>query len=290
MRSLHKLGIDRVELRRANLIPAAEMPYTIAVQRARRRGARRSIPAITPGFFDKALTHFRWTEARGRRARRGAPPGELVGAGVAFFLEEAGRGPTRRRPDRHRYQRRGRDRHRRRLGRPGLRDRDGADLRRGARRRLPRHPRRARPDRPHRPRHRRARRARHRADRQRGPCDRRQAARPRPRLCGRAIADAGCRARHRRRRGAKAREVRRSLAGCSFARRSVARGPSIALGDLARRVGPASDLLRGAQSRAHGAGLVYHRPHRVSVRRTFRGGAGRCRHRPRDRRAPDGRL
>jgi aerobic carbon-monoxide dehydrogenase large subunit len=86
-----KLGIDRVALRRANLIPAAEMPYTIPCSEEGAEG----LPLDSgdfPGFFDKALTHFRWTEAEaGAKARRAA--GELVGTGVAFFLEEAGRGP-----------------------------------------------------------------------------------------------------------------------------------------------------------------------------------------------------
>ncbi len=86
-----KLGIDRVALRRANLIPAAEMPYTIAFDE---KGAE-ALPLDSgdfPGFFDKALAHFRWSEVEaGAKARRAA--GELVGTGVAFFLEEAGRGP-----------------------------------------------------------------------------------------------------------------------------------------------------------------------------------------------------
>jgi aerobic carbon-monoxide dehydrogenase large subunit len=86
-----RLGIDRVALRRRNLIPAAEMPYTIAFDEA---GAE-ELPLDSgdfPGFFDKALAHFRWSEVEARtKARRAA--GELVGTGVAFFLEEAGRGP-----------------------------------------------------------------------------------------------------------------------------------------------------------------------------------------------------
>jgi CO/xanthine dehydrogenase Mo-binding subunit len=86
-----KLGIDRVALRRANLIPAAEMPYTIAFNE---KGAE-ELPLDSGdflGFFDKALAHFRWRDVEAEvEARREA--GGLVGTGVAFFLEEAGRGP-----------------------------------------------------------------------------------------------------------------------------------------------------------------------------------------------------
>jgi CO/xanthine dehydrogenase Mo-binding subunit len=86
-----KLGIDRVALRRANLIPAAEMPYTIAFNE---KGAE-ELPLDSgdfPALFDTALTHFRWREAEAAAAARRAA-GECVGTGVAFFLEEAGRGP-----------------------------------------------------------------------------------------------------------------------------------------------------------------------------------------------------
>jgi aerobic carbon-monoxide dehydrogenase large subunit len=86
-----QLGIDRVALRRANLIPATEMPYTIAFNE---KGAE-ELPLDSGDFaffFDKALAHFRWSEVEAHaKARRAA--GELVGTGVAFFLEEAGRGP-----------------------------------------------------------------------------------------------------------------------------------------------------------------------------------------------------
>ena len=77
--------------------------------------------------------------------------------------------PGRRRAHRGRHRRHGRADHRRRLARPGLRDRDGAGLRRDARRRLPARARHPRPDRPHRIRHRRACLARHRDDGVRHP-------------------------------------------------------------------------------------------------------------------------
>jgi carbon-monoxide dehydrogenase large subunit len=85
------LGIDRVALRRANLIPAMEMPYTITFNE---NGAE-ELPLDSgdfQGFFDKALAHFCWHEVEAKVVARRAA-GEHVGTGVAFFLEEAGRGP-----------------------------------------------------------------------------------------------------------------------------------------------------------------------------------------------------
>jgi aerobic carbon-monoxide dehydrogenase large subunit len=85
------LGIDRIVLRRANLIPAAEMPYTIMFNE---KGAE-ELPLDSGdfvGFFDEALTHFRWRGVEAEVAARRAA-GECVGTGAAFFLEEAGRGP-----------------------------------------------------------------------------------------------------------------------------------------------------------------------------------------------------
>ena len=86
-----KLGIDRIALRRANLIPAAEMPFTITFNE---KGAE-ELPLDSGdfvGLFDKALAHFRWREVEAAAAARRAA-GKCVGTGVAFFLEEAGRGP-----------------------------------------------------------------------------------------------------------------------------------------------------------------------------------------------------
>jgi carbon-monoxide dehydrogenase large subunit len=86
-----KLGVDRIALRRANLIPAAEMPFTITFNE---KGAE-ELPLDSGdflGLFDKALAHFGWREVEAAAAARRAA-GECVGTGVAFFLEEAGRGP-----------------------------------------------------------------------------------------------------------------------------------------------------------------------------------------------------
>jgi carbon-monoxide dehydrogenase large subunit/6-hydroxypseudooxynicotine dehydrogenase subunit gamma len=67
------------------------MPYTITFTE---KGAE-ELPLDSgdfPGFFDRALAHFRWRKVEAKVAARRAA-GECVGTGVAFFLEEAGRGP-----------------------------------------------------------------------------------------------------------------------------------------------------------------------------------------------------
>jgi carbon-monoxide dehydrogenase large subunit len=87
-----RLGLDRIEVRRRNLIGADEMPYTIAFDE----------PGVEeleldsgdyPALLDKALAAFGWDKLQHDLKRRRAA-GEAVGAGVAIFLEESGRGPT----------------------------------------------------------------------------------------------------------------------------------------------------------------------------------------------------
>jgi aerobic carbon-monoxide dehydrogenase large subunit len=85
-----RLRIDRVEVRRRNLIPKSALPY------------RRELDAIGDdvvldsgdysGLLDKALAGFGWdTLQRDLERRRAA--GETVGAGVAMYLEKSGLGP-----------------------------------------------------------------------------------------------------------------------------------------------------------------------------------------------------
>jgi len=87
-----KLGLDRIEVRRRNLISAAEMPY---VKHYNEPGIEEL--DIDSGDYalllDKALNAFGWDTLQQDLKRRRAA-GELVGAGLAFFLEESGRGPT----------------------------------------------------------------------------------------------------------------------------------------------------------------------------------------------------
>jgi CO/xanthine dehydrogenase Mo-binding subunit len=87
-----KLGLDRVEVRRRNLIQASELPYTIKFNEP-------GVEALDfdsgdyPLLLDKALKAFGWEKLQHDLKRRRAN-GERVGAGVAIFMEESGRGPS----------------------------------------------------------------------------------------------------------------------------------------------------------------------------------------------------
>jgi len=87
-----RLGIDRIELRRRNLIPGAEMPFTVAFDEP---GAEELVldSGDYPALLDKALARFKWNDVLAEVKRRRAA-GEAVGAGVALFVEESGRGPA----------------------------------------------------------------------------------------------------------------------------------------------------------------------------------------------------
>src|SRR5216684_4357887 len=85
-----RIGIDRVEVRRRNLIGKEAMPY-------RRPLATLGTEIVLDsgdyaGLLDKALQAIGWSGlADGLRRRRAA--GECVGAGLAFFVEKSGLGP-----------------------------------------------------------------------------------------------------------------------------------------------------------------------------------------------------
>ncbi len=87
-----RLGIDRIEVRRRNLIAAAEMPYTIAFDEP---GVEELVldSGDYVGLLDKALAAFGWEALQDALKRRRAQ-GELVGAGIGMFVEESGRGPS----------------------------------------------------------------------------------------------------------------------------------------------------------------------------------------------------
>jgi len=87
-----RLGIDRIKLRRRNLIPGAEMPFTVAFDEP---GAEELVldSGDYPALLDKALARFKWNDVLAQVKRRRAA-GEAVGAGVALFVEESGRGPA----------------------------------------------------------------------------------------------------------------------------------------------------------------------------------------------------
>src|SRR5262249_55607700 len=85
-----KVGIDHVEVRRRNLVAAAEMPYTRPMDTL---GTDMVLDSGDyAGLLDKALTGVGWqalqTELKKRRA-----DGEMVGAGLAMFVEKSGLGP-----------------------------------------------------------------------------------------------------------------------------------------------------------------------------------------------------
>ena len=84
-----RIGIDRIEVRRRNLVSKAEMPYSMPL-------SINSSPVSFDsgdytGLLDKALARFGWDDVQRDIERRKAA-GEAVGAGVAFFIEKSGLG------------------------------------------------------------------------------------------------------------------------------------------------------------------------------------------------------
>jgi carbon-monoxide dehydrogenase large subunit len=86
-RAASRLGLDRAELRRRNLIAAAAMPYTTPIGPTYDSGD-------FPGVLEKALRLSDW---RGFPARKGqrADPRNLCGIGIACYLESSGVAPSR---------------------------------------------------------------------------------------------------------------------------------------------------------------------------------------------------
>src|SRR5882757_6757752 len=85
-----RLGVDRVEVRRRNLIAKSEMPYrrpliTLGTEIVLDSGDY-------AGLLDKALAALKWSELTADLARRRAA-GESVGAGLGLFVEKSGLGP-----------------------------------------------------------------------------------------------------------------------------------------------------------------------------------------------------
>ena len=87
-----KLGIDRIEVRRRNLIDKSEMPF------------ERPLTALGDevvydsgdyaGLLDKTLERARLEGRCKRHSQTRRRNGELVGAGLAVFVEKSGLGPT----------------------------------------------------------------------------------------------------------------------------------------------------------------------------------------------------
>ena len=88
----HEMAIDGIELRRRNLISAADMPFTIGFDQPHVEDLHLD-SGDYQGLLDKALKAFGWEALKGELADRRVA-GELVGAGIGMFVEESGRGPS----------------------------------------------------------------------------------------------------------------------------------------------------------------------------------------------------
>jgi carbon-monoxide dehydrogenase large subunit len=86
-----KLGIDRIEIRRRNLIAKDEMPYSRQLSGNEAEMVLDS--GDYEGLLDKVLERARWNELQHEAKRRKAA-GEAVGLGFSFFLEKSGLGPA----------------------------------------------------------------------------------------------------------------------------------------------------------------------------------------------------
>jgi len=85
-----RLGLDRVTVRRRNLIPASEMPFSRPLKALGTEIVYDS--GDYPLLLDKALARIGWDSLQGELRRRRAA-GELVGSGIAVFVEKGGLGP-----------------------------------------------------------------------------------------------------------------------------------------------------------------------------------------------------
>jgi aerobic carbon-monoxide dehydrogenase large subunit len=86
----HRIGIDRLEVRRRNLIARSEMPYARPLDVLGTHVVLDS--GDYAGLLDTALERIGWARLNTELAARRAA-GELVGAGVAMFVEKSGLGP-----------------------------------------------------------------------------------------------------------------------------------------------------------------------------------------------------
>jgi carbon-monoxide dehydrogenase large subunit/6-hydroxypseudooxynicotine dehydrogenase subunit gamma len=85
-----KTGIDPIEIRRRNLIDKGEMPFARQLETLGTEVVLDS--GDYAGLLDKALDGIDWTTLQTQLKQR-RQAGELVGAGVAMFVEKSGLGP-----------------------------------------------------------------------------------------------------------------------------------------------------------------------------------------------------
>jgi carbon-monoxide dehydrogenase large subunit len=83
-----ELAIDRIEIRRRNMVSSAAMPYTTAMGQKYDSGD-------FPRVLDTALEKIDWAGFPGRRAEA-ALRGRMRGIGLAYYLEATGGAPTER--------------------------------------------------------------------------------------------------------------------------------------------------------------------------------------------------
>jgi carbon-monoxide dehydrogenase large subunit len=81
-----ELGLDRVELRRRNMVPRSAMPYVSAM-------GQRYDSGDFARLLDAALARMDWAGFEKRRAEA-AKRGKKRGIGMAYYLEATGGGPT----------------------------------------------------------------------------------------------------------------------------------------------------------------------------------------------------
>ena len=85
-----KIGVDTVEIRRRNLIGKDAMPYTLGLDTLGTQIVYDSGDYAL--LLDKALKAAGWSDLRKQLVAR-RKKGEMVGAGVAMFVEKSGLGP-----------------------------------------------------------------------------------------------------------------------------------------------------------------------------------------------------
>jgi carbon-monoxide dehydrogenase large subunit len=83
-----EIGVDRIELRKRNMVAQSAMPYTTAI-------GQRYDSGDFPTVLDTALAKADWAGFPARKAASAAK-GKRRGIGVAYYLEATGGGPTER--------------------------------------------------------------------------------------------------------------------------------------------------------------------------------------------------
>ena len=85
-----QVGVDKIEIRRRNLIAKSAMPYALGLDTLGTKIVYDS--GDYAGLLDKALTLADWKNLQKQLSER-RRAGEKVGAGVAMFVEKSGLGP-----------------------------------------------------------------------------------------------------------------------------------------------------------------------------------------------------